>query len=125
MEATGVFSSWVTALMKLSCCSLRRSSRTRKLVLTIIPAMIRAKKMIPKNSSTPCRQLRMIHPTLRATASATRVMPRKRKKTMVPRRLVMRMAAQRDFSAFGGEGYQNTENEQRAGGLEFGWEGRN
>jgi len=35
------------------------------------------------------------------------------------------MAAQRDFSAFGGEGYQNTENERRAGGLEFGWEGRN
>ena len=33
MDATGVFNSWVTALMKASCCSFRRISRTRKMVL--------------------------------------------------------------------------------------------
>ena len=42
--------------MKLSCCSLRRNSRTRKIVFTTIPAMISAKKTMPKNSSTPSRQ---------------------------------------------------------------------
>src|ERR1700722_12879606 len=85
--------------MKLSCCSLRRISRNKNVVFTIMPAMIKEKKMIPNPSSTPARQLRMIHPTLRATASATRPMPRQRKKTIVPRRLVMRMA-QADFTAY-------------------------
>src|SRR5258708_3291547 len=86
--------------MKLSCCSLRRISRTRKIVFTIIPAIISAKKIKPKKSRTPSRQLRMIQPTLSATASATRPMPRQRKKTIVPRRLVMRMASQVDSTAF-------------------------
>ena len=44
MEAIGVFNSWVTALMKLSCCSLRRISRTRKPVLRISPRMIAKKE---------------------------------------------------------------------------------
>ena len=32
MEATGVFSSCVTELINVSCCSLRRISRNRKIV---------------------------------------------------------------------------------------------
>ena len=36
----GVFSSWVTALMKASCCSLRRISRTRKMVFSTTPPMM-------------------------------------------------------------------------------------
>src|SRR6201993_318473 len=87
MEAMGVFSSCVTALMKLSCCSLRRISRTRKLVLTINPAISTANRITPKNSMTPSRQFRMIQPTLSATASATRPTPRTMKKAIVLRRL--------------------------------------
>ena len=49
MEATGVFSSWVTALMNESCCSLRRISRTRKMVFSTIPAMMSRKKMTPEH----------------------------------------------------------------------------
>ena len=64
MEAMGVFSSCVTALIKLSCCSLSRISRTRKLVFRISPAMMATKKITPKKNSTPSRQLRMIQPTL-------------------------------------------------------------
>ena len=86
--------------MKLSCCSLRRSSRTRKIVFTTIPAMITAKNTIPKNSNTPSRQFRMIQPTFNATASATSPIPRQRKKTIVPRRLEIRMETQPDFTAF-------------------------
>src|SRR5580698_3647514 len=81
MEVMGVFSSWVTALMKPSCCSLRRISRTRKMVLRIIPAMIAAKKITPKNSSTPWRQFRMVQPTVRAMARATRAQPSTTKKS--------------------------------------------
>ena len=40
----GVFSSWVTAFRKLSCCSLRRTSRTRKIVLRMTPAMMKPKE---------------------------------------------------------------------------------
>src|SRR6266478_659446 len=69
MDAMGVFSSWVTALIKLSCCSLRRISRTRKLVFTII------------------------QPTLSATASATRHTPSTIKNAIVLRREVIRMEA--------------------------------
>ena len=53
MEATGVFSSCVTALMKASCCSLRRISRTRKMVFSTTPPMIIASSRIPKNSRMP------------------------------------------------------------------------
>src|SRR5205807_9822721 len=73
--------------MKLSCCSLRRISRTRKLVLTIKPAISTANKITPKNSMTPSRQFRMIQPTLSATASATRPTPSTMKKAIVLRRL--------------------------------------
>src|SRR6266481_3012962 len=93
MDAMGVFSSWVTALIKLSCCSLRRISRTRKLVFTIIPAISTAKKITPRNNMTPSRQLRMIQPTLSATASATRHTPSTIKNAIVLRREVIRMEA--------------------------------
>ena len=43
IDATGVFSSWVTALMNASCCSLRRISRTRKIVLSTTPVMMSGK----------------------------------------------------------------------------------
>ena len=68
IEVIGVFNSCVTALMKLSCCSLRRISRTRKTVLRIRPRMMATKKTTPKKSRTPLRQLRMIQLTLSATA---------------------------------------------------------
>src|ERR1700730_4850915 len=92
MEAMGVFSSWVTALMKLSCCSLRRISRIRKLVFTIIPAISRAKKTTPRKSRTPSRQLRMIQPTFSPTASSTKQTPKTTKKAVARRRLLIRMA---------------------------------
>ena len=91
MEAIGVFSSCVTALMKLSCCSLRRISRTRKMVFRMIPAMIAPKKIIPRKTLMPSRQLRMIHPPPTATASAANTTPNVRKKAMARRRLAMRM----------------------------------
>src|ERR1043165_4926153 len=61
--------------MKASCCSLRRISRIRKVVLTISPKMSRSKKTMPSTRNTTCRKLRMIQPTLNATASATRHAP--------------------------------------------------
>jgi len=39
-----------------------RISRTKKLVLTIRPAAMAPKKIIPRTTFTSCRQLRMIHP---------------------------------------------------------------
>src|ERR1700675_45302 len=90
MDVIGVFSSWVTALMKLSCCSLRRISRTRKPVFKIMPRMIGAKKITPRNSITLWRQLRMIQPTFSATASATRQMPSATANAIIFLRLVMR-----------------------------------
>ena len=50
MEATGVFSSCVTALMKASCCSLRRISRTRKMVFSTTPLTISASSSTPKKT---------------------------------------------------------------------------
>src|ERR1700733_14427047 len=82
----GGFSSGVTALMKPSCCSLRRISRTRKMVFRIIPAMMAAKNITPKNSNTPSRQLRMVQPTVSAMARATREQPSTTKKRRGARR---------------------------------------
>ena len=62
MDATGVFSSCVTALMKASCCSLRRISRTRKMVLRTTPAMIIIISRIPRTSRIPVRQLSRTQP---------------------------------------------------------------
>jgi hypothetical protein len=45
--------------------------------------------MMPKNSFTPSRQLRMIQPTWSATASATREQPRTTKKAIAFLRLVI------------------------------------
>src|SRR5260370_686505 len=75
MDAIGVFNSWVTALMKLSCCSLRRISRTRKIVLRTRPATMAPKKMMPRKTLTPWRQLRMIQPLPTANATADRQTP--------------------------------------------------
>src|SRR5918911_3166474 len=75
MEAIGVFSSWETALMKALCCSLRRISRTRKIVLRTRPAMMALKKMTPRTSSATLRQLSRIQLTLSVTASPTRHAP--------------------------------------------------
>src|ERR1035437_905802 len=91
MEVIGVFSSWVTALRKLSCCSLRRISRTRKMVLRMTPAIIKPKKMTPRMRGTISRQLRMIQLVLRTAAAAARQTPSVIKKAMVVLRLVMRM----------------------------------
>src|SRR5580704_3944964 len=99
MEVMGVFSSWVTALMKPSCCSLRRISRTRKIVFRIIPAMIAAKKITPKNSSTPSRQFRMVQPTVRAMARATREQPSTTKKAIVFLRLAICTVSNQDCTA--------------------------
>src|SRR5580704_774456 len=91
MEVMGVFSSCVTALMKLPCCSFRRISRTRKVVFKIMPRMIVAKTITPRNNMTLWRQLRMIQPTSSAIAKATRDMPSTRKKAIVFRRLAIRI----------------------------------
>src|SRR6185436_11874783 len=72
MEAIGVFSSCVTALIKASCCSLRRISRIRKVVLSTTPKISTMKKMIPRISSASSVRLRMIQPKLRAIESTTR-----------------------------------------------------
>src|SRR5438876_7017523 len=97
-EAIGVFSSCVTALIKLSCCSLRRISRTKKLVLTISPAISTAKRMTPKNSITSWSQLRMIQLTFSAIASITRHTPSTTKNTMALLRLVVRMGRSQNNS---------------------------
>src|SRR5271165_48964 len=75
MEVIGVFNSCVTAFRKLSCRSLRRTSRTRKMVLRTTPAMSSAKKGMPMTRGTRRRQLRMIQPTLSVTATPTRHAP--------------------------------------------------
>src|SRR2546423_5584915 len=72
MEAIGVFNSCETAVMKASCCSLRRSSRTRKIVLRMSPAMMTPKKMTPSSSRATLRQLSRTQLTFSAKASPTR-----------------------------------------------------
>src|SRR3984957_13204147 len=91
MEVIGVLNSWVTGLMKLPCCSFSRISRTRNVVFRIMPRIIVAKTITPRNNITLCRQFRMIQPTSSATASATRDIPSTRKNAMVLRRLEMRI----------------------------------
>src|ERR1700726_4960080 len=93
MDVMGVFSSWVTALRKLSCRSFRRISRTMKIVFTTRPAMITPKKIMPKTSGTTCRQWNTIHVMFRKIASATRIAPSVMKNAMAFVRLVIRIAA--------------------------------
>ena len=95
MEATGVFSSWVTALMKESCCSFLRISRTRKMVLSTMPAMMSGKKMIPSTVRTLRRQLRITQLMFSVTARATRQMPRTVKKMTDRRRPLVVTVADR------------------------------
>src|ERR1700678_2193720 len=91
MDAIGVLSSCVTALMKLSCCSLRRISRSRKIVLRTSPVVMALKKITPRKTLMPSRQLRVIQPNPTATATPARPTPRTRKVIVALRRLVMRM----------------------------------
>ena len=65
--------------------------------------MMAKKKITPKSSSAISRQLRMIHPTLSATASDTRHTPSTTKNAIVFRRLAMRMMPCRDCNAVGVE----------------------
>src|SRR5437763_370356 len=82
MEAIGVFNSCETALMKASCCSLRRISRTRKIVLSMRPAMMTPKKTTPSTSRATLRQLSRIQLTFSARASPTRHAPSVMKNAM-------------------------------------------
>src|SRR2546423_7785194 len=82
MEAIGVFSSCETALMNASCCSLRRISRTRKIVLRMRPAMMTPKKMTPSTSRATLRQLSRIQLTFSVKASPTRHAPSVMKNAM-------------------------------------------
>src|ERR1700738_4421632 len=93
MDVMGVFSSWVTALRKLSCRSFRRISRTMKMVLTTKPAIITPKKIMPKTSGTTCRQWNTIQVMFKKIARATRQAPSVMKNAMAFVRLVMRIAA--------------------------------
>ncbi len=90
MDAIGVLSSWVTALMKLSCCSLRRISRTRKMVFRVTPAMMKPKKMMPSTTMPTSRHL-ISHVMLRASASATEQAPSTIKNAMARLREVIGM----------------------------------
>src|ERR1700730_17279237 len=92
MEAIGVLSSWVTALMKLSCCSLRRILRNRKIVLSTSRVVMAPKKITPRKTLIPSRQFRMIQPKPTATATPARPTPSTRNVIVALRRLVMRMA---------------------------------
>src|SRR5215471_7900190 len=96
----GVLSSWVTAFRKLSCCSLRRISRTRKIVLRTRPAIITPKKMMPSTMGTTFRQLSTIQLTFSANASPTRQTPRVMKNAIVLARLVIRMRTRRNCSGY-------------------------
>src|SRR5256714_9117039 len=82
MEAIGVFNSCETALMKASCCSLRRISRTRKIVLSMSPAMMKPKKMMPSTSRATLRQLSRTQLTFSVKASPTRHAPSVMKNAM-------------------------------------------
>ena len=61
-------------------------------MFTMTPAINKAKKITPRKSSTPSRQLRIIQPTFSPTASSTRQMPKTTKNAIALRRLVIRMA---------------------------------
>src|SRR6266545_2691544 len=86
MEVSGVFNTWVTALIKASCCSLRRISRIRNVVLRTSPVISNRKKTMPKTSRATSRGLSRIQPTLSAIASATRQAPSVLKKAIDLRR---------------------------------------
>src|ERR1700681_1075330 len=66
--------------MNASCCSLRRISRTRKMVLSTTPVMKRGKTTRPTMRRPTFCQLTMIQPTLRAMAPPARQTPRTMKK---------------------------------------------
>src|SRR5262249_48668164 len=78
---------------KLSCWSLRRISRTRKIVFNTRPAMMAPKKMIPNTSNPTRRQFNRIQLTFRATAAPTRHEPMVMKNAIVLARLVIRISS--------------------------------
>ena len=75
MLASGVFSSWVTAWMKASCCSLLRISRIRNAVFSTSPPTSTTKLITPSSTRSPARQLTTMKPTLRAAATAISPLP--------------------------------------------------
>src|SRR5712692_10493912 len=86
IDATGVFNSWVTALMNAPCCSFRRISRTRKIVLSTTPVMMSGKARTPRISIPASRQLTITQPMLSARAPAVTQTPRTMKNAMDFRR---------------------------------------
>ncbi len=92
MEATGVFSSWVTALMKASCCSLRRISRTRKMVFSTTPQMIISTSRTPSTSRMPVRQFSRTQPMYSTRMTVISPTPRAMKNAMDLRRPVTTMS---------------------------------
>src|SRR5229473_2738604 len=86
IDARGVFSSWVTALMNAPCCSFRRISRTRKIVLSTTPVMMSGKTRTPRISIPASRQLTITQPMLSVRAPADTQTPRTMKKAMDFRR---------------------------------------
>ena len=82
MLASGVFSSWVTAWMKASCCSPRRISRIRNSVFSTRPPTRTTEVITPSSTSSPARQLTTMKLTLRKTATAIRPLPNSAARTM-------------------------------------------
>ena len=76
----------MTALMKASCFSLRRISRTRNTVLRTSPATKISPANTPRTTSTPLRQLATSQPILSATANAIKHVPRAIEKMTESRR---------------------------------------
>ena len=86
MDATGVFNSCVTALMKASCCSLRRISRTRKMVFRTMPAMISSTDRMPRSSRMPVPPVQQDPTDVEDEDDADRPTPKAMKKAIDFRR---------------------------------------
>ena len=89
----GVFNSWVMAFRKLSCCSFRRTSRTRKMVLRITPAMMTGKKITPENQRNNFPPVEDDPTDVEHRRDSGDENAQVMKKTIVVVRLVMRMGS--------------------------------
>jgi hypothetical protein len=72
--------------MNASCCSFRRISRTRKMELRTTPVMTSGNTSRPTTSRPTFCQLKMIQPTLSASATLARHTPRTMNATIDLRR---------------------------------------
>ena len=88
MDATGVFSSCVTALMKASCCSFRLDlSHQKSAVFGTTPLMIvKANIGSQEESRIPVRQFSKTHPMYRRIMTEIRPIPSAMKNAMDLRR---------------------------------------